>query len=82
MAYKTACVDGGMSIQRVTLNQPLRAECEHFVECLDNGTRPRSDAYSGLRVVASLEAAMRSARHGCLMMPVVVPTQEDLNLHD
>jgi predicted dehydrogenase len=82
MAYKTACVDGGVSIPRVLLNQPLKAECDHFVECLDRGTQPRSDAYSGLRVVASIEAAMRSARHGCLMTSVVVPTPEDLNLHD
>jgi predicted dehydrogenase len=80
MAYKTACVDGGMSTPRVTLNQPLKAECEHFVECLDKGMQPRSDTYSGLRVVASLEAAMRSARHGSLLTPVVVPTQADLNL--
>jgi len=79
LAYKTACVNGGMSIPRVILNEPLKAECDHFVECLDNGTQPRSDAYSGLRVVASLEAAMCSARRGCLVTPVVVPTREDLN---
>jgi predicted dehydrogenase len=40
--------------------EPLRVECEHFVECLRTGTRPRSDGRSGLRVVRVLEQLQRS----------------------
>jgi predicted dehydrogenase len=35
--------------------EPLRLECEHFVESIREGTRPRSDGESGLRVVRVLE---------------------------
>jgi predicted dehydrogenase len=40
--------------------EPLRVECEHFVECIRTGTTPRSDGHSGLRVVRVLEELQRS----------------------
>jgi predicted dehydrogenase len=40
--------------------EPLRVECEHFVECVRHGRRPRSDGVSGLRVVRVLEELQRS----------------------
>jgi predicted dehydrogenase len=40
--------------------EPLRVECEHFVECLRTGATPRSDGHSGLRVVRVLEQLQRS----------------------
>jgi predicted dehydrogenase len=40
--------------------EPLRLECEHFVECVRTGRRPRSDGASGLRVVRVLEELQRS----------------------
>lgn len=42
--------------------EPLRRECEHFLTCIQNSETPRSDGYSGLRVVAVLEAATNSLR--------------------
>jgi predicted dehydrogenase len=51
---------------RVPNVEPLRVECEHFVECVRTGETPRSDGESGLRVVRVLEALQdslsRSAR--------------------
>lgn len=44
--------------------EPLMAEGEHFVHCILNNRRPDSDAFSGLAVVATLEAAERSIRTG------------------
>jgi predicted dehydrogenase len=41
---------------RIPNREPLRLECEHFVAALRDGTRPRSDGESGLRVVRVLEA--------------------------
>jgi predicted dehydrogenase len=35
--------------------EPLRLECQHFVECVRDGTVPTSDGRSGLRVVRVLE---------------------------
>jgi predicted dehydrogenase len=40
---------------RVPNREPLRIECEHFVECVREGRAPLSDGASGLRVVRVLE---------------------------
>jgi len=40
---------------RVPNREPLRIECEHFVECVREGRMPQSDGTSGLRVVRVLE---------------------------
>jgi predicted dehydrogenase len=49
---------------RIPNLEPLRIECEHFVECIRTGARPRSDAHSGLRVVRVLEKLQRSLEPG------------------
>jgi predicted dehydrogenase len=41
---------------RVSNREPLRIECEHFVECLREGRAPISDGRKGVRVVRVLEA--------------------------
>jgi predicted dehydrogenase len=41
---------------RIPNREPLRLECEHFVECIRTGATPRSDGEAGLRVVRVLEA--------------------------
>ncbi len=40
--------------------EPLRLECEHFVQCVRTDQTPRSDGHSGLRVVRVLEQLQRS----------------------
>ena len=40
--------------------EPLRTECEHFVESIRNGTTPISDGEAGLRVVRVLEGLQQS----------------------
>jgi len=45
---------------RIANVEPLRIECEHFIECVRSGATPRSDGHSGLRVVRVLEALQRS----------------------
>jgi predicted dehydrogenase len=51
---------GGIFSPAVPNLEPLRVECEHFVECVRLGRRPRSDGLSGLRVVRVLEELQRS----------------------
>jgi predicted dehydrogenase len=51
---------GDIFSPRIPNQEPLRLECEHFIECVRTGARPRSDGESGLRVVAVLEALQRS----------------------
>jgi predicted dehydrogenase len=46
---------GDIFSPRIPNSEPLRLECEHFVASIRNGTPPRSDGHSGLRVVRVLE---------------------------
>jgi len=55
--------DGAQRIDVPNL-EPLRAECEHFVECVVAGKSPRTDGHSGLEAVQILEACTRSLRNG------------------
>jgi predicted dehydrogenase len=51
---------GDIFSPRIPNVEPLRLECEHFVECIATGQPPRSDGESGLRVVRVLEALQES----------------------
>ena len=53
---------GDIFSPRIPNLEPLRIECEHFVECVRTGTPPRSDGESGLRVVRVLEALQESLK--------------------
>ena len=44
--------------------EPLRAECQHFIECVDTRTSPVSDGAEGLRVLRVLDACQRALRNG------------------
>jgi predicted dehydrogenase len=46
---------GDVTSPRIPNAEPLRLECEHFVNCIVSGEAPRSDGASGLRVVRVLE---------------------------
>jgi predicted dehydrogenase len=45
---------------RIANLEPLRIECEHFIDCIRTGSKPRSDGHSGLRVVRVLEKLQHS----------------------
>jgi predicted dehydrogenase len=51
---------GDIFSPRIPNLEPLRIECEHFIDCIRTGAEPRSDGPSGLRVVRVLEALQRS----------------------
>jgi predicted dehydrogenase len=51
---------GDVLIPKVDFVEPLRVECQHFVDCIRSGERPLTDGTSGLRVVRVLEAAQAS----------------------
>src|SRR5215218_3743611 len=46
------------------MNEPLRVEDDHFLNCVGAGLRPLTDGESGLTVVRVLEAAHRSMCDG------------------
>jgi predicted dehydrogenase len=46
---------GDIHSPRVANTEPLRVECEHFIDCVRRGRQPLSDGADGLRVVRVLE---------------------------
>lgn len=52
--------DGNIISPKVEAYEPLRKECEHFLECVDKGSRPLTDGKNGWEVVRVLEALQES----------------------
>jgi predicted dehydrogenase len=69
LSYRT----GDIVAPKLDLTEPLFAEASHFLGCIDSGEEPITDGLAGLRVVASLEAADYSLRHGGAARRVRVP---------
>ena len=44
-------------------DEPLRTECNHFIDCIQNGLMPLTSGESGLEVVRILEASSQSLRN-------------------
>jgi predicted dehydrogenase len=61
---------GDISIPSVPGHEPLRLECEHFLECITTGATPRTDGLQGLKVVQALEIAGVSLANGGTMVPM------------
>ena len=58
----------------VPLAEPLKQECSHFLDCVRDGTAPRTDGREGLRVLrvlARASAAMEAGRLPPLPAPAV-----------
>jgi len=61
---------GDIYSPRIEDYEPLKKECDHFLECIRTGKPSLSDGYSGLRVVAVLEASSRSLKLSGRSVPV------------
>ena len=57
---------GEVTVPVLETTEPLKLECQHFVDCVANRTTPRSDGRDGMRVVRVLDAAQRSLKSGGL----------------
>ncbi len=51
---------GDILIPNIRFTEPLKLECQHFLDCIANHTKPCSCGEVGLNVVKVLEAAQRS----------------------
>lgn len=51
---------GAAEYVAVPPGEPLKAEMQHFIDCVAGGVRPRTDADEAISVLAVLEAAQRS----------------------
>ena len=55
---------GDIRIPYIKMVEPLRLECQHFLNCIRNDEQPRSNGLDGLRVVKVLQAAQESLDNG------------------
>jgi predicted dehydrogenase len=61
---------GDITIPHLKIEEPLRLECEHFLECLRQRRQPLSDGADGLRVLKILEASQRSLKANGMPIPI------------
>ena len=53
---------GDMWAPRLDAGEALHTEALHFIDCIENNTKPETDGQAGLRLVRMVEAAERSLR--------------------
>ncbi len=56
--------NGDIHIPDIKMVEPLRIECEHFIDCIERDRTPISDGRNGLLVTQVLDAGQRSLRSG------------------
>jgi predicted dehydrogenase len=61
---------------RIEDYEPLRKQCDIFLECIKNENPPPSDGNNGLRVVAILEAASKSLKQAGRQIPISLPKEK------
>jgi len=54
---------GNVTIPKVNINEPLKKECQHFIDCILENKEPITNGNSSLDVIRVLEAADKSLRN-------------------
>lgn len=55
--------DGDIISPRIEVSEPLKNQCNHFVDCIRNQKRPLTDGRAGLEVVKVMTAIDQSVAH-------------------
>ncbi len=61
---------GDILIPHIGSGEPLKVECQHFLDCVRSGATPLSDGGHGLRVMRVLAAAQESMDRGGVPVPI------------
>ncbi|MCL5256399.1 MAG: Gfo/Idh/MocA family oxidoreductase [Chloroflexi bacterium] len=57
--------DGDIISPKIEASEPLKVQCQHFLDCVESGATPISDGKNGLAVVRTMVAIEKSLRqHG------------------
>jgi UDP-2-acetamido-3-amino-2,3-dideoxy-glucuronate N-acetyltransferase len=60
--------------------EPLRAECQHFLDCVQSRTSPVSNGAEGLRVLRVLDACQRALVNGAISLEPIDALSKKRNL--
>ena len=55
---------GDVYIPYIKQEEPLKNECQHFLDCINHGSRPLTNGEDGLEMVRILEASSESLKRG------------------
>jgi predicted dehydrogenase len=55
---------GDMHVPYLKQEEPLKSECQHFLDCIQEGISPLTDGKRGLELVRILEASSQSLKQG------------------
>ncbi|MBW2422392.1 MAG: Gfo/Idh/MocA family oxidoreductase [Deltaproteobacteria bacterium] len=70
-SFRMSVREGDVLVPRVRMSEPLRTECEHFLDCVSSGDAPLSGGAEGLAVVRVLDAIASSLAQGGREIEVV-----------
>jgi predicted dehydrogenase len=62
--WQVAYRNGEVHVPSIPWQEPLRAQAEHFLDCIESGARPRTSGEDGVAVVETLEACSAALRLG------------------
>ena len=55
---------GDVHVPYIKQEEPLKTECQHFLDCINQGTTPLTGGKQGLELVRILEASSKSLKRG------------------
>jgi predicted dehydrogenase len=61
---------GDMYVPHVQQEEPLKTECQHFLDCIAHGTAPLTNGKMGMEVVRILEASTASMKRNGVAVPL------------
>ena len=61
---------GDITIPNIKMKEPLRAEAEHFIQCIESRKEPKTGGRGGLQVVDILVAAQQSLKENGAPVPI------------
>jgi len=67
--FRSSVREGDITIPRVAMGEPLKAECDHFLDCIATGKAPLTGAAMAGSVVRTLEAMTKSLAQGGAEVP-------------
>jgi predicted dehydrogenase len=68
---------GDIDIPKLEDTEPLKVECQHFVDCINKKAVPRSSGRDGLEVMLVLDSADKSMRQGNKEIKIEYPNLFD-----
>lgn len=63
-SFRASVREGEITIPKVALGEPLKAQCRHFLDCIAGRASPAAGGRQGVQVVRVLETIERSIRRG------------------